>query len=201
MKIDIKRIWMHTNAKMIFFCYLAGIVVIGVFWGIILSHSPSLHSIEVSTQRTTRNRHSLAIIPLIESHLSASMKDELYVNPFTGIPRKNTSSRQLVRTPPQTSERKRPPDRPATQTEPKPKPETVNIIYKGIFKRTDGKNLALIEDSKSGKTSFYLQGSSLCGLDVGEITATTVTLHDTENEKTVIQLKKPQIFIGGKRAD
>jgi len=58
--------------------------------------------------------------------------------------------------------------------------ETVKVTYRGIFERTDGKIVALIEDSKSGKSAFYSVGDTVADLTIEDVheDAIDVTLKD-----------------------
>jgi len=92
--------------------------------------------------------------------------------------------------------RPRPPRRPT----PPPKPrDIVQLTYCGILKRTDGRKVALIEDSKTNRRSFYRLGSDVHGTRVADIGFDSVTLKLADGSTATLTLGEPGSFSGGLR--
>ncbi len=73
-------------------------------------------------------------------------------------------------------------------------PETVTLVYKGVFQGTDGKAMALIEDSRQQRSRFYKTGRDVLGLKVGDITTTEVTITDLKGKVVPVKLREPMAF-------
>jgi len=80
-------------------------------------------------------------------------------------------------------------------------PETVTLVYKGVFQGTDGKAMALIEDSRQQRSRFYKTGRDVLGLKVGDITTTEVTITDLKGKVVPVKLREPMAFELPPRAD
>jgi hypothetical protein len=107
--------------------------------------------------------------------------------------RPTTVTRPAVRRP---TVRRRPtvaPEKPAVAARAKGA-EMVTLVYKGVFQGTDGKAMALIEDSKQQRTRFYKPGRDVLGLQVGDISTTEVTITNLEGEAVPVRLREPKAF-------
>jgi hypothetical protein len=79
--------------------------------------------------------------------------------------------------------------------------DTVSLTYRGLLKRTDGKVLALIEDSKSKGGVFYSVSNQLFGVRVGGIDTHQATVTLSDGSVLPLKLGEPVVFEGGKRAN
>jgi hypothetical protein len=84
---------------------------------------------------------------------------------------------------------------------PEDKPRAVSLTYRGVFKRPDGRLLALVEDSKQNKSAFYAPGDSLHGLTIGEIRVSEVDVIQSDQSTVSLRLGEPAPFSDGKYAD
>ena len=79
--------------------------------------------------------------------------------------------------------------------------DTVSLIYRGLFRRTDGKTMALIEDSKSKSSSFYSVSNELFGVKVGAVDTNEAAVTLNDGSSAILKLGQPAVFEGGKRAN
>jgi len=70
-----------------------------------------------------------------------------------------------------------------------------------VFKRPDGKMMALIEDSKSGESAFYTSEDDLFGIKVGRIATDQIDVNLGDGSSVTLKLGTPEIFDGGVHAD
>ena len=84
---------------------------------------------------------------------------------------------------------------------PPPPRNTVSLTYRGLLKRTDGKVLALIEDSKSKGGVFYSVSNEVFGVRVGGIDTNQATVTLSDGSVLPLKLGEPVVFEGGKRAN
>lgn len=75
----------------------------------------------------------------------------------------------------------------------------MQLTYHGIFKRPDGKKVALIEDSKTQRKSFYHLGAKVYGTRVSEIDLGSITLKLADNTTTTLDLGESGAFVEGLR--
>ena len=62
------------------------------------------------------------------------------------------------------------------------------------MERTDGKVLALIEDTKSKHTRFYSAGQEVCGFKVVTITSETLTGAAPDGASVTLKIHVPRVF-------
>jgi hypothetical protein len=79
--------------------------------------------------------------------------------------------------------------------------ETVSLTYHGILKRTDGKTLALIEDSKSKRSAFYESETELFDVKIGGITTLECEIVQPGGEPVTLKLGEPEVFEDGRHID
>ena len=77
----------------------------------------------------------------------------------------------------------------------------MSLTYRGLLKRTDGKVLALIEDSKSKGGVFYSVSNEVFGVRVGGIDTNQATVTLSDGSVLPLKLGEPVVFEGGKRAN
>ena len=82
----------------------------------------------------------------------------------------------------------------APKATPEPEGEVVTLEYKGIFKRADGRTLALLRDSKSESSRFYSVGSELHGMKVAQFSAERVNIVGPDGNMTGLKLGEPTDF-------
>jgi hypothetical protein len=81
------------------------------------------------------------------------------------------------------------------------KSDTVSLTYKGIFKRSDGKEMALIGDSKSGDSSFYGIGDELHQVVVGKMGVEELEITTGDGSTVVLTIGVPGVFEEGKHVE
>jgi hypothetical protein len=89
------------------------------------------------------------------------------------------------------------PDKPAPA---RPR-EIVTLTYRGMYIRGDGIRMALIADSKSGRTSFYAAGTRLFGLTLQNVEAETLGVSLADNTPATLKRGIPQAFPEEQHAD
>lgn len=199
---------MRTNARGVFFCSLLALVVVTAWW-IWKEFAPIKGKVRVLPMTAQEKpRVGLGLLTLIEKQSS------------TGAVRAPGNSFLSSPSPPQNRTPKysrlngfkrwlttRKPQKPIQKPEkPKPqkaawKPETVSLTYKGVFKRPDGKVMALIEDSKTKSSSFYTSGDELHGVKIGEIGMKEVGVILADESSVPLRLGEPEVFEGGRHED
>ena len=95
-----------------------------------------------------------------------------------------------------------PPPKPAVVAPP-PK-ERLSLTYRGMLKRTDGKTLALLEDSKSKKVRFYALGDkvdALSGIRIEEVKEREARVLDAGGSPVQMKFGVAATFEEGRHAD
>ncbi|MFO7870828.1 MAG: hypothetical protein R6V03_05285 [Kiritimatiellia bacterium] len=77
-------------------------------------------------------------------------------------------------------------------------PETVSLTYRGQYRTTDGRTMALIEDSSSKMSRYYGAGSEVCGMRIAVIGPETIEITLTDGTFFSLQLGKSEVFEGGR---
>jgi hypothetical protein len=89
-----------------------------------------------------------------------------------------------------------PPQRPRErdrQPDP-PQRDTVILTYKGIFKRSDGSVVALVNDSKTEQGAFYKTGARLHWVRIGDFDTRQAEIVLPDGTVTRIKLGEPETF-------
>ncbi|MCX7592112.1 MAG: hypothetical protein N2255_10850, partial [Kiritimatiellae bacterium] len=88
-----------------------------------------------------------------------------------------------------------PPPQPQPQPQPPPPPpqprESIVLTYKGMFRRTDGQTLILMQDSKSNKSCFYAVDKPLFGMGVGRVSEREAELVSPSGSSVTLAFGKP----------
>jgi len=71
---------------------------------------------------------------------------------------------------------------------------SVALTYRGLFRRPDGRVVALIEDSKSRSSEFYAAGDALFGVQVGDIAEDHAEMIRADGSSVDLQLGEPASF-------
>jgi hypothetical protein len=77
------------------------------------------------------------------------------------------------------------------------------LTYRGLMKRTDGRTLALVQDSKTGKTRFYQVGEkldALSGIRIEKIDERTASVLDVAGQPIQLKFGEPVSFEEGRHA-
>lgn len=190
--LDTAKQWlMRTNAKQVLACAIIILLLVTGWWTWWL-----LRVRDFSTPSATGNIKQKIHANLgLMSILTMETTHDLELNPFAGAPEKPEPNK--FNPPPGTSN--------TTFTikktlEPVKKPDTASLTYKGIFVKSDGTQMALIEDSKSGKSSFYTEGDTLLLLKVLGVDDSSVEVLTVDGARIKLELKKPQVFLEGRSA-
>ncbi len=136
-------------------------------------------------------RAELGLLAMLEAEFSQGVRvpDNLFL--YSPGPRKPA----LVIKP-------KPPPRPPSHRPPEPPPppprDIVTLVYRGLFQRTDGRALALVEDSKTRSSSFYASGTKVFGVTVGAIRMDHLVVTDATGVPVTLRLKQPVSFEEGR---
>lgn len=202
-----------ANAKSVFACLLASLIAVSSLWTVRLMSEVRKSGITASSRGREKILLPLGILELVES-VEQTIDDSFpSVSPFAGapalarrkhIPRqkkpKNSTSSFLNRF------RNEPPQKPKNNARNRPKnnvqnrPETVSLVYKGVFKRSDGVTMALIEDSKSGRSRFYGTDADVFGMTVRGIALETIEIIQEDGAPIELTRDLSTVFVEGKHA-
>lgn len=200
---------LQANAKRVLAVSVLALVLVGAYWTWREFSPPKTRGLPSSgSMADDGDRGPLGLL------LATTEQPQLSVNPF--LPKGWQPPRPPVETP---TERPVRPERPGVVTRPvlrrpgvtpkptvvrrrppgdvpavAPKAEVVTLIYKGMFQGTDGKTMALIEDSKQQRTRFYKMGRDVLGLKVDAISTTEVSITDLKGKVVPIKLREPKAF-------
>jgi hypothetical protein len=192
----IKHWLMRTNAMQVFISAVIVLFVISGWWVWCLSRPLASPVPSVSS---AMKQKSYSPIGIMES-LDAKPGDESDLpdtNPFSGKPVSSQAENTKTNTPSNKPIKTNVPffstNKPATA-------DPLRLIYKGIFIRSDGKRLALIENAKSGISSFYQEGHELFGIKIGSIETNKVDVIMSDGSIMPLTIKKTEIIPEGQNA-
>jgi hypothetical protein len=198
--------WLRkANAKAVFACLLVAFLGVSAFWVYSLMSEVKKPSIAPLSRSRNLKNLPLGVIALADS-VSASINDSFpSVSPFAGapaVPKNRTRPEYTPRTRPDIDSflnrfRRKPADSNRPEVN---RPETVSLVYKGIFKRSDGVKMALIENSKSGRSSFYKIDGDIFGMTLNTIEAESIEILQENGEPLVLQRDQSAVFVEGKHA-
>ena len=80
-----------------------------------------------------------------------------------------------------------------------PKRDVLSILYRGLYQRSDGGVMALIEDSKSHSASYYPAGTNVFGLTVSNVAPEELTVTTPDGETSLLKRGEAALFTDGKR--
>lgn len=90
---------------------------------------------------------------------------------------------------------------PAVAAAPGKPREVVHLTYRGVFRRSDGRVLALIHDSKSGGAAFYPVGADVFGVTVININNAEAGVIQANGEAASLNIGEESPFEEGIHAD
>lgn len=77
------------------------------------------------------------------------------------------------------------------------KPWPKRIVYRGVFRRTDGVTAAWVEDAKTGRRLFYPVGETIHGITVAEADMKSLTLKLDTGAETLLPMGQPMTLPEG----
>lgn len=194
---------MRANARVVFFCSLSAFVVVSGWWTW-MEFAPVDYETRIPpTTAREKSRPNLDLLAFLEKQLS-SVASPVSNNPFLS-PETSESVTQISKPAPpepaplltpETREQSRP-----TMPSPTQKPETVILTYRGIFIRSDGHVMALIEDSRTKRSSFYNIGDNLYGVKIVNVKTEQAAVVLSDESSVTLKLGKPEVFKEGRHAD
>jgi hypothetical protein len=173
-----------ADARRIFLCFLVCLVLV-IAWSTWEAVGPTENEALPRQTTTKSSQQGLGIIAFLSSELA--MNTEAPQNLFGPYEQRRQST---VQRDPGETQRIAPPPR---------KPPTFSLTYGGIMERTDGKVLALIEDSKSKHSRFYSAGQAVCGFKVVEITSETLTGTGPDGTSVTLKIHVPRTLEEGRK--
>jgi hypothetical protein len=134
--------------------------------------------------------------PVVEPDVKIVQVDGVKVTVAPGEPDRTFEAAFAVKPKPK-------PTPPATKPAVKPErePPPVSLTYRGMFRRPDGKPVALIEDSESEGSRFYEVGQEAFGLEIGEPGDEGACLVLADGTTLTIPLGEPTRFREGRHVD
>ncbi len=191
-----------TNAKAVFACLLASLIAISSIWTLRLMSEVRKPRIIASNQGRNKTMLPLGILDLVASIEQTVVDSFPSVSPFAGAPAKQHRKPYIPKNRP-VRDPKRPffnRFQPRTNAPPVnvvKKPETVSLIYKGVFKRSDGVTMALIEDSKSGRSGFYGADADVFGMTLKGIEMETIEIIQEDGDPIELKRDLSAVFVEG----
>jgi hypothetical protein len=187
----------QANARAVFFCLLAALMAVTAWWGWKLMTPIGLVSPPVTGTPNELTTPGLGIL----AYLRAQQADgtNRAANLFT--PPEGVSQSQSSQPKKDTPELSKPPSKPSMQPAPARPKEVITLTYRGLYMRGDGVPMALIFDSKSKKTSFYLTGTNLFGLVLTSIEAEALGADRPDQASVTLKRGVPQSFPESHHAD
>jgi len=202
---------MKTNARAV--CLVSILALAGVigFWVWMLSTPiENIAMLPSSSRGRGDARGGLSVLSYIES-LAHDVRPER--NPFvsgfrpenpppgpragpevTVVPVRVPAVSPQVTVPPEV---KRPPEA-AVNVPPAPGPgaRSVSLTYRGMYKRSDGRLMVLVEDSKSKTCVFYEAGGGVFGMGIANVAAESVELLPEGEPAVTLKRGEPAVFSG-----
>lgn len=201
---------MHTNARGVFCCSLSALVLVTGWWTwkeFAPVENDGLVS-PIPAPGKEKPLEGLNLLAFLDKQLSvdaANAPSGAFLSPPSSLSRSGKLKKPHN---PRTSGHKTRPGPEAADHKPRPgqsnkapKPVTVSLTYRGVFKRPDGRIMALIEDSKTESSSFYLAGNNLYGLKIGDIEMEQVDIIRVDGSSVSLKLGEPEVFEEGEHAD
>jgi hypothetical protein len=211
---------MRTNARAV--CLVSVLALAGViaFWVWMLS-SPieNIAMLPSSSRGRAEAKGGLAVLSYIEAMRLCDVRPER--NPFvSGFRPENPPPNQRaapemtivpVKVPTVAPEVKPPPEvaRPALAVAapgadvsapavaaPGPVSRSVSLTYRGMYRRSDGRLMVLVEDSESGGSSFYGVDGRVLGMRIGTVAAETMELMRDGGRAETLRRGETAVFNG-----
>lgn len=82
-----------------------------------------------------------------------------------------------------------------------PGPTVVSLVYRGLFTRSDGSQLALMEDISRSRRSFHAVGTSLYGLQLASVATHAVLVTQADGVELELPMGQQVDFIEGVSVD
>ena len=179
----------QADARRIFMCSIAALILVATWWTwkAVAKQDDEVLTPQAATKEKL-SRSGLGIVAFLNDELALKVEPPESVfrsRDQTDSTRALTQSRGV---------------RSSDVVKPS-KPATFSLTYKGTFQRTDGKVVALIDDTKSQHDRFYATGEEVCGFKVCNITPKTLTIEDSDGRTFRLRLRNPKTFEEGKHGD
>jgi len=195
----------QANARAVL---LAGVLILFLacgWWAWRLTTPPDSGAVPVSPPAEPPQKTSLGVLAFLDAELARS--NSLPRNPFAPVPivnrpQKPSDNQPPVPTPvpaPTTNTVSKPvPQKPPTETPPPRQKEIVSITYHGMLRRPDGRVLAWVENSKSGRSSFYAPGGKAELVTIGAIRESEVDVRLGDGSRITLRINEPAVFEEGR---
>jgi hypothetical protein len=188
---------MRANARGVFACSMAALILVAGWWTWREFFPSGIDEAVFSGPGQKEERRGLGLLGLMEQMTTAGVQvagDDPFLNPW--------GAGRVAARPQRPPRRIRRLDTAGTGEAPVArKPDTVSLTYRGIFKRSDGKEMALIGDSKSGGSSFYGEGDELHQVVVGAIGVEELEIVTADGSAVTLEIGVPGVFEEGKHVE
>ncbi|MEI6787284.1 MAG: hypothetical protein WCL49_02280 [bacterium] len=180
-----------ANARTVFFCLLAALAVVTVWWGWKLT-TPIWTPPPATGAPRDQTTPGLGILTYLQDQqtLGTNRAASLFMPPETVQPPPKKQEKAEPANPPPKTE----PNKDPVKSPPSPVQKTITLTYRGLYVRGDGVPVALITDSQNQRSTFYSAGSTLFGLILTTIEAETMGVKQPDQSSATLKRGVPQSF-------
>jgi hypothetical protein len=205
--IDFGKWLRKTNARAVLACLIAALLSVSGLWSYsLMSEVKTNYAAPHSSGRQAQQNLPLGVLSAADTAEKTIAQSFPSVSPFAGAPavpreRHHPANIEQPKMPINTFIEKFRKNPPEDIKEPRlDRPETISLTYKGIFRRSDGIKMALIANSKAGKSAFYEADDDIFGLKLKNIETETIEVLQADGQPLKLSLDQPAVFVEGKHA-
>ena len=177
----------RADARAVFACSVAGLAIV-IGWSVWRLVTPSVFTPPVVPPAPAQPESSgLGLLDILARQRS-QFTNQTARNPFL-LPETMQPSRPEVAVKPPDTQKPSTPDTPVPTPVPPPPPkrETVSLKYHGLMRSAEGTVAALIEDSRTHRSTFYPVGTNIFGLKLASAEPGEVSIVQLDEKPAVIQ--------------
>lgn len=190
----------RANARAVFICSLAGLVIVIGWWTWRLLTPSTFVTPAIAPAPAEPAASGLGLLEIL-ARQRATFTNRTARNPFllpeSMQPQKPEAVKPASADPGASATA-------AAQVKPSPPPpkrETITLKYRGVMRRADGTLTALIEDSRSHRASFYPVGTNVLGLKIERVAPEELSILRGEDQRTVVKRGAAASFEGPSHAN
>lgn len=203
---------MRANARAIFGGAVVGLVLVTGWW----TWREIAHEEEVSTNTSIASiekpQPDIGLVAFMDKQLEG-YSAPLPANPFfADQPEKNDNRNRKAPAddevfdpaadPPDDPQNNKPKNNnPNVPRQPEKKKEVVSLTYRGMVKLSDGKLMAVVQDTMTKQTKFYDIHSEIFGMSIKALAEREATITDSVGAEVLLPFGTPVKFEDGKHAD
>ncbi|MBA4389083.1 MAG: hypothetical protein C0404_13965 [Verrucomicrobia bacterium] len=183
-----------ANARAVFVCALLVLLLVIAWYAWRVTRPVAFESLPQSPQTGERNRPRLGIIAYLDQQYDEN-KMPAGRNPFAAPPAQPVTNVVVVVPETNTTATSKPP---VKKPDPPRKVDVLNITFRGYMKRTDGKEIVFIEDSKSKAQKPCVLNDKVHGITITGVGLTEVKGQLEGGGDIILKLNTPAVFEDGK---